>query len=212
MYLKERWYALAEARWTRLVFCVFGALLALAPLLFFPAYGRVPLVAQMFAGRMPLLIGMAAVLFACGVFFVISVLMKSPAKNFLALFVYLLILGVVYHTHFMPAVDRNVNSVRLITDRLSDAQKAATVCSYGFNSPALIYYMGRPVPAILGLDDALLKKDDIIVIAEDKYGSAEALETTFSPFEESAVREGQLLDLHEERWKVGSIYRSSCPS
>ncbi len=179
MYLKERWYALAEARWTRLVFCVFGALLALAPLLFFPAYDRVPLVAQMFAGRMPLLIGMAAVLFACGVFFVVSVLMKSPAKNFLALFVYLLILGVVYHTNFMPAVDRNVNSVRLITDRLSDAQKAATVCSYGFNSPALIYYMGRPVPAILGPDDALLKKDDIIVIAEDKYGSASALRQLF---------------------------------
>ena len=188
VYLKERWYALAERLWTRLVFCAFGAVMTLLPLLLFPAVERVPLVARMFAGNTPLLVGLVVVLAACGLFFVFSVLIKSPEKNFLALFAYLVIVGVVYHTLYMPVMDRTSNSVRLITDQLGDAPKTTTVCSYGFNSPALIFYLGRPVKAISGPDDALLKKDDIIVIAEDKYGSADKLKPLF-PVAKKAVYE-----------------------
>ncbi len=180
VYLKERWYALAEGRWTRLIFCIFGAVLVALPLLLFPARARVPLVALMFAGSTPLFVGLVAVLVACGLFFVLSVLIKSPAKNFPALFMYLVILGVVYHTLYMPVMDRTSNSVRLITDQLGEVPETTTVCTYGFKSPALIFYMGRPVKAISGPDDALLKKDDIIVIAEDKYGSADKLRPLFT--------------------------------
>ena len=187
VYLKERWYALAEGRWTRLVFCVFGAFLVALPLLLLPARARVPLVAQMFANT-PLFVGLVAVLVACGLFFVLSVLIESPPKNFLALFTYLVILGVVYHTLYMPVMDRTSGSVRLITDQLGDVPKTTTVCTYGFNSPALIFYLGRPVRAISGPDDALLKKDDIIVIAEDKYGSADKLKPLF-PVAKKAVYE-----------------------
>lgn len=201
IYLKERWYALAEKGWTRLLLSIFGVVLAVAPLLLFPALRRVPVLQQMFAGRTVLLSALVALLFACGVFFTLSVLARAPGKNFLVLFTYLVVLGFVYHALYMPALDRSSKSVRLIADQVGKVAKDTAIYTYGFNSPALIFYMGRPIRAISGPDDILLKKDDIIVIAEDKYGSAEALKPLFPLSKKARYERDEYLILMREDGK-----------
>ncbi len=150
-----------------------------APLLLFPAMGRVPLLRLMFGTSLLLPIILASVLFACGLVFVLSVLIKAPGKSFLVLFTYLIVLGFVYHSLYMPAMDASSNSVRLITDRMADMPKTAAVYTFGFNSPALIFYAGRPVVPISSPADILSEKGDIIVVAENKHGRLDALKALF---------------------------------
>ena len=179
IYLKEQWYALVKKRWTTALLCCFGGVLMVAPLLLFPAMGRVPLLGRMFGTTLIVPAVLAAVLFACGLVFVLSVLMKAPGKSFLVLFMYLVVLGFAYHSLYMPAMDVSSKSVRLITDRMSDMPKTAAIYTFGFNSPALIFYAGRPIVPISNPADILSEKGDIIVIAENKRGRADALKTLF---------------------------------
>jgi len=101
----------------------------------------------------------------------------------------------------MPALDRSSKSVRLIADQVGKVAKDTAIYTYGFNSPALIFYMGRPIRAISGPDDILLKKDDIIVIAEDKYGSAEALKPLFPLSKKARYERDEYLILMREDGK-----------
>lgn len=179
IYLKEQWYVLVEKRWTTVLLCFFGVVLTVAPLLMFPAMGRVPLLRQMFGATLTVPAVLAAVLFACGLAFVISVLMKAPGKSFLVLFTYLVVLGFVYHSLYMPAMDETSKSVRLITDQMSDMPKTAPIYAVGFNSPALIFYAGRPVVPVSSPVATLSEKGDIIVVAENKHGRSDALKTLF---------------------------------
>jgi 4-amino-4-deoxy-L-arabinose transferase-like glycosyltransferase len=179
IYLKEQWYLLVGKRWTAALLCCFGGVLMVAPLLLFPAMGRVPLLAQMFASTLILPAVLAAFLFACGLVFVLSVLMKAPGKSFTVLFAYLVVLGFVYHSLYMPAMDISSKSVRLITDRMGDMPKTAAVYTSGFSSPALIFYVGRQVVPISHPADILSEKGDIIVVAQNKHGREDALKTLF---------------------------------
>ncbi len=215
IYLKEQWYVLVEKRSTTALLCCFGGVLMVMPLLLFPALGRVPLLRQMFSGT-PLLLFpalgsvpslahicsstlfvpvlLAAVLFACGLAFVLTVLMKAPGKSFLVLFAYLIVVGFVYHSLYMPAMDISSKSVRIITDQMGDMPGTATVYISGFNSPALIFYVGRPVVQISNPADILSAKGDIIVIAQNKHGGADALKTLFPVAREACYeRENYLI-------------------
>jgi hypothetical protein len=82
-------------------------------------------------------------------------------------------------------MDVSSKSVRLITDRMSDMPKTAAIYTFGFNSPALIFYAGRPIVPISHPADILSKKGDIIVIAENKHGRADALKTLFPVVKEA---------------------------
>ncbi len=197
IYLKEQWYVLVQKRWTTALLCCFGGVLMVAPLLLFPAMGRVPLLRQMFGTTLIVPAVLAAVLFACGLVFVLSVLMKAPGRSFPVLFAYLVVLGFVYHSLYMPAMDVSSKSVRLITDQMSDMPKAA-VYALGFNSPALIFYAGRPVVPISNPDHILSEKGDIIVVAENKHGRLDALKTLFPVAREACYERENFLILERK--------------
>ncbi len=174
IYLKERWYVLVEKKWTTALLCLFGLLLTAIPFLLFPALDREPLVRQIFGNDRIFPIIVVVVLAACGLAFIFSVIKKAPEKGFLALFIYLIFVSFTYHSWAMPVLDKTSKSVRLITDRVKDAPKSTPIYSYGFSSPALIFYLGRPVPVLRNPGDIPAdRKDDIIVIVEDKRDNAE---------------------------------------
>jgi hypothetical protein len=177
--LKEQWYVLIQKKWTAAILCGVGGALTVAPLLLFPAIGRVPLLGLMFGNNIVAPAVLAAVLFACGLFFVVSVFTKTPGISFLVLFTYLVVLGFVYHSLYMPALDKSSKSVRLITDRMRDMPETTPVYTFGFSSPALIFYVGRPVRPVSNPADVLSEKGAIILVAENKRGRADALKALF---------------------------------
>ena len=199
IYLKEGWYGFIEKRGTAALLCLFGVVLTIAPVCLFPAMGRLPLLRQMFGEQMPFLGLLVLSLTVCGLAFLFSVLRNAPGKGFLALFVYLGFLGFVYHSHYMPAVDRSSKSVRPITDLLKDVPATTPIYTYGFNSPALIYYLNRPVRIVFNPADIADKKDDIIVIAEDRRGRADPFKAFFPAPEKARYENDNYLIFYEEK-------------
>jgi 4-amino-4-deoxy-L-arabinose transferase-like glycosyltransferase len=193
IYLKERWYGFVGKRWTAALLCLFGVVLTLGPVCLFPAMGRLPLVRQIFGEEMVFLSIFVLILTVCGLVFLFSVLRNAPGKGFLALFVYLAFLGFVYHAFSMPAVDRSSKSVRPITDRLKDVPAATPIYTYGFNSPALIFYLDRPVRIGFSSADIAAEKGDMIVIAEDRRGRADAFKALFPAPEKASYEKDNYL-------------------
>lgn len=183
IYLKERWYAFLEKKWTTALLCLFGLLLLAVPALLFPGMHRLPIVAAMFEKEdilFPAII--VGVLALSGIGFLLSVLRKAPAKGFIALFVYLAFLGFLYHFVYMPAMDKAEKSITFITNDIKGS--SAPIYTYGFNSPALIYYVGRPVHILKDPSELPEKKDGIIVVVEDRHGNADRFRSFF-PSEKS---------------------------
>ena len=135
-------------------------------------------------GKEQLLPGLTvAVLSLSAIGFLVSLLKKSPAKGFLALFVYLCFAGFLYHYLYLPALDKSQKSITLLTDEIKDV-RTRPIYTYGFNSSALIYYAGKPVHILKDPSEVPAKKDDIIVIVEDKRDNADQFRKLFS-FEKS---------------------------
>jgi len=179
IYLKERWYVLVEKGWTTVILCIVSLGLLALPALLFPAMHRVPLVHEML-GNDPLFPAALVVIFgASGLAFFLSILQKSPGKGFLALFIYLVCLAFFYHSLYLPVIDREQKSVKLITDQMHGAQKNHPVYMYGFNSPALIYYVGKPVTILQSPAELPAEKDDIILVVEDKGSNTEPFKGLF---------------------------------
>ena len=78
---------------------------------------------------------------------------------------------------------------------MGDVPEAAAVYTFGFNSPALIYYAGRPVRATSNPADLLSEKDDIIVVAENKHGRADSSKRFFLIQERRAMKRTDYLIL-----------------
>jgi 4-amino-4-deoxy-L-arabinose transferase-like glycosyltransferase len=184
LYLKEQWYAFLEKRWTTFILFFLGLFLLAVPALLYPAAQRVPLVTEMFKGNILLFALVIGVLGLSGLGFLFSIIKKTPAKGFIALFVYFCFLGFLYHFLYMPAMDRTQKSITFLTDEIKDSR--APVYTYGFNSPALIYYVGRPVHILGDPSELPAKKDGIIVVVEDKRDNADRFRKFFSS--EKSVR------------------------
>ena len=118
IYLKERWYVLVEKRWTTAILCIFGPWRScVAPRSSVPCHApRAP--ARGDVRERSLLSGRPRghPLPPRGLAFLLSILRRAPGKGFLALFIYLVSLGFLYHSLYLPALDRSTNPSRLITD------------------------------------------------------------------------------------------------
>jgi 4-amino-4-deoxy-L-arabinose transferase-like glycosyltransferase len=178
IFLKERWYALVQKRWTATVFSVFGLLLLAVPALLFPAIHRIPLVAEMFQGEVIFPAIVASVLALSALAFLISVMRKAAEQGFLALFIYLVFAGFLYHSHFMPAVDRSQKSVGPLVSAIGEINPKAPLYTYNFTSSALIFYMGRPIPA-LKYPSAMPPEEDAIIVVEGKDKQADLFKQSF---------------------------------
>lgn len=172
IYLKDKWYVLLEKRWTNALLSLFGLFLVVLPLMIFPAFRYVPNLEEMFGKDHIFLIVVVGALAATGFAFFVTVRRRMPDKNFLLLFAYLVFVGFLYNSFYMPVMDKTYKSVRFITDELKDVKKAE-IYTHGFNSAALIYYMGKPILTVKSPGDIPEGKDDIIVIVEDKRNNVE---------------------------------------
>jgi 4-amino-4-deoxy-L-arabinose transferase-like glycosyltransferase len=201
IFLKERWYSLVEKRWTAFILCLFGLLLVAAPALLLPAAQRVPLVGEMF-GKNRIFLGIVIlVLGASSLAFFFSIIKKMAGQGFLALFVYLVFVAFLYHSHYLPTLDRSQKSVRPIIDEIAAIKPDASVYTYRFSSSALIFYLGRPITALRDPSELPEKKNDIIVIVEDKKKQAEPFRSLF-PYSKTVSYEKERIAIfagHDER-------------
>ena len=138
IYLKEQWYAFLEKRWTTVILFLLGLVLLAVPALLYPAMQRVPLVTEMFEGNLFLLSSSSVVLGLSGLGFLLSIVKKTPAKGFLALFVYFCFLGFLYHFLYMPAMDRTQKSVTFLTDEIKDSRAPDLHIRLQFPRPHLL--------------------------------------------------------------------------
>jgi 4-amino-4-deoxy-L-arabinose transferase-like glycosyltransferase len=193
IFLKERWYVLVERKWTTLLLCLFGLLLAAVPAALFPAMQRFPLVAGMFGEDVVFPAIVVVVLAASALAFLVSVMRKAPEQGFLALFIYLVFLGFLYHSHYMPAMDRGQKSIRPVADEIRNIGPDASVYTYHLSSSALIFYMGRPVRTLSDPTEVSEINNDIIVVAKDKDNLADPFRQMFPYSRSMGYERGRLL-------------------
>jgi len=179
IFLKERWYELVEKRWTTVVLCLFGLILLAAPALLFPAIQRVPVVTEMFRGDTILPAIVVVVLAASALAFLMSVIRRAPEHGFLALFIYLVFAGFLYHSHYMPAEDRQRKSVQPLVAKIKSIDGQAAVYTFNFTSSALIFYLGKPVPVAKEVSSIPTEGDNTIVLVAQKDSQADSLKALF---------------------------------
>jgi 4-amino-4-deoxy-L-arabinose transferase-like glycosyltransferase len=173
IYVKEKWQTLLSRGWSNLLMRAFGLLLALLPLAGGVALSGLRDQREMLGGSLQMSIALGALAFL-GLVFLFTAAKKTPHGSLAALFAYLICVGFLYHTLYMPALDRYQKSARLITDEVKkiDGGKKVYIC--GFNSPALIYYLGRPVTVVQQPEDARTKnRDDVILIVENRRDASQ---------------------------------------
>jgi 4-amino-4-deoxy-L-arabinose transferase-like glycosyltransferase len=151
----------------RVLICV-GLLLVLLPLtlLLVPAQA-IQVKALKVVGAIPLpylpLLLMAALAAS-----LLAGLVKRRFSLSMALLVaYLAAVAVLYHSYYMPALDRDVKSPHLLSDAVKALPNAGDLYALGFNSPGLIYYLERPVRTVWSLGDTGGDKRDILVVVEE---------------------------------------------
>jgi 4-amino-4-deoxy-L-arabinose transferase-like glycosyltransferase len=83
------------------------------------------------------------------------------------LIIYLTTAGILYHGYYMPALDKAVKSPHLLSDAVRNVSTHGRVYAYGFNSPGLIYHLGKPVRSVWSLRETGSDKRDILVILEE---------------------------------------------
>jgi 4-amino-4-deoxy-L-arabinose transferase-like glycosyltransferase len=168
LYIKDAWSSLVTGRVTGLVLKLFAGLFTLLPLaaavLLFSSSD--PTVAVFRQGPMSTYFFIGAV-FLAGLSFFYLLARKSEKGALAAFFVYLTIGGFFYGAGYMPIMDKQYKSPRLITDHLTNFKKKADVYTFGFSSAGFIYYIGKPVQTFFDINKIKNDKNDILVIVED---------------------------------------------
>jgi 4-amino-4-deoxy-L-arabinose transferase-like glycosyltransferase len=179
IFLKEKWYVLVDNKWTKSVLVLFGLLLLAVPAAIIPARHYVPEVALavgngwIFPMAIVIILGIAALTFTMSIF------RQKPERGFLGLFIYLVFLGFLYHSVYMPVMDKNQRSIRLVIEHMGGREKTANLYMYGFNSPAFIYYAGKPVHIVTDPTQLPAEKDDIILVVNGKNDKAQEFKNLF---------------------------------
>jgi 4-amino-4-deoxy-L-arabinose transferase-like glycosyltransferase len=179
IYLKEKWYVLAEHKFSKTIITLFGIILLAIPLFLIPAAQFIPAVAIVFGGNWTFMFAITVVLAAMALTFIIAMFQQKPEQSFLGLFIYLIFLGFLYHGVYMPVMDNNQRSIRLIIEAMKGKEKTSELYMYGFNSPAFIYYAGKPVHILASPTDLPTQKDGIILVVNSKHDNIDAFKPLF---------------------------------
>ena len=180
IYLKERWYVLVEKGWTTVILSILTLGLLALPALLFPAMHRVPMIQEML-GKDPLFpAALCGHLRRLGPRLPPLNSTEEPGQGFpgplhLPRLPRLPLPFPVSAFHGQRAEVRHAHHRR-------DARapkRGSPVYMYGFNSPALIYYVGKPVTILQSPAELPAEKDDIIVVVEDKGGNTEPFKGLF---------------------------------
>ena len=168
LYIRDKWPDLVGRPVTGILLKAFALILALVPVAGAAAvaYGPSRILEMMRSGPAGLY-AYIAVIFAAGAAFFISLVLKREKPALAFLFTYLSAVGFFYGVWYMPFMDANFKSPRLLTDNAAPFAKNADVYTYGFSSAGVIYYIGKPVRAFTDIKEIKEDKRDILLILED---------------------------------------------
>jgi 4-amino-4-deoxy-L-arabinose transferase-like glycosyltransferase len=169
IYLKDRWsWLLADGKTGKLVAC-FAVVLACLPIAALVALRVVasPVVA-VFNQEAASLYLYIAVLVLAGATLFYSIVRKSAVPALSVLFFYFVFVGFFYNAFYMPVMDRNFKSPRLIADQLANLKEGRDIYTYGFSSAGIIFYIGKPIHVFTNFNEIKDKKNDILLIVEDE--------------------------------------------
>ncbi|MCX5812730.1 MAG: glycosyltransferase family 39 protein [Proteobacteria bacterium] len=169
IYIKDKWPWLLENPITNILVRSFAFLLLIIPLaaIFVLNLLNSPVV-NVFKQESVTLYFYITVLILTGGAFFYAVKKKSHTLTLSVLFFYFVFTGYFYHNLYMPVMDKNFKSPRLITDRIGNLKEGKDIHTYGFSSAGIIFYIGKPIQIFKNLDELKDKKNDILLIVEDE--------------------------------------------
>lgn len=185
IYIKDKWSWLLENPATGILMRLFAGFLALLPLgmviILFTVKSHV-LVLEAFRGSSITVVAYTTVLFILGSAFFYAVFKRLRNWPLLIFCSYLVLGGIFYNSCYMPVMDRNIKSPRLITDNLGELVKK-DIHTSGFMSAGVTFYIGKPVESFVRIDDVKDKRGDILLIVEAEGAGAlkEEVEQFFRP-------------------------------
>jgi 4-amino-4-deoxy-L-arabinose transferase-like glycosyltransferase len=169
IYIKDKWSGLLANPITNILIGIFAFLLFVMPIssVFMLNLLDVPVI-NFFKQESPVLYFYITALILTGGAFFFAVAKKSYKITLSALFIYFVITGFFYHSLYMPVMDKNFKSPRLITDRIGSLKEGRDVYTYGFSSAGIIFYIGKPIQIFSNINEIKDKKNDILLIVEDE--------------------------------------------
>jgi 4-amino-4-deoxy-L-arabinose transferase-like glycosyltransferase len=167
-YIRDKWTQLVAGPVTGSLLKVFALILTLLPLAAIAAFFTLSnQTVDIFKNGPRILYFYIGILAVAGASFLWGLIKKADKKALVSFFVYLTVAGFFYGAHYMPLMDANYKSPRLLTNPLKDRLGSADVYTYGFSSAGMIYYAGKPIQTFLSLNEIKDDKRDILLIIED---------------------------------------------
>jgi len=182
IYVKDKWQSLVEGPWTKWLTRLFGLLLILLPIAALVIVPPLKVYRTLFPTGGSLLAIPMILLAVVGSLFFYYLMRFLPQRSLRPLFTYLVVCGVLYHSFYMPALNTHVKSPRLITSQIQ--QDGSDIYLYRTNSPALIYYLGKPVKVIMEPQEIPQGVPKMTVIAEKRPDSMRRLAPLFGTIKE----------------------------
>jgi 4-amino-4-deoxy-L-arabinose transferase-like glycosyltransferase len=108
--------------------------------------------------------------------FLVAITRRSAPWSLLFLFIFLAGIGHTYNVLYVPVMDRVSKSPRIITDALEGYAKDKKVYMVGFDSPGVIFYLGRPVESIYSLSKLTDTEEGSVLIVNDKFSALKKAE------------------------------------
>ncbi len=169
IYIKDKWSWLLEHRATNILIRMFAFLLLIIPFVAVFVLNMLdsPVVKVYLQESTILYIYITILILTGGILFY-SVCKKSYSMTLSALFFYFVLTGFFYQATYMPVMDKNFKSPKLITDSIGNLKDGKDVYTYGFSSAGIIFYIGKPIQAFNSIDEVKDLKNDVLLIVEDE--------------------------------------------
>jgi 4-amino-4-deoxy-L-arabinose transferase-like glycosyltransferase len=169
IYIKDKWPWLLENRVTNILVRSFAFLLLILPFaaVFVLNLLNSPVISVFKQESITLYVYIAILILTGGTFFY-AVKKKSHILTLSALFFYFIFTGFFYHNFYMPVMDRNFKSPRMITDQIGNLKEGKNIYTYGFSSAGIIFYIGKPIQIFRNINEIKDQKNDILLIVEDE--------------------------------------------
>jgi 4-amino-4-deoxy-L-arabinose transferase-like glycosyltransferase len=168
LYIRDKWQDLVSRFGVSILLKLFSLILALIPLASLAVlFASSNQTVTVFRNGPPVLYVYIGLLAATGGAFFAALVMKSGKASLACFFLYLTVTGFFYNAYYMPLMDVNYKSPRLLTNGLKELKKDAAIYTYGFSSAGFIYYIGKPVQTFLDIGEIKEDKRDILLIIED---------------------------------------------
>lgn len=170
-YIRDRWQAFFDHRPTHCLLRLCALLLVVTPCAF---------LTSLLISSQPIFVafrqdsttyGAAAALTSVGIVLLFLLTKKRAASSLVALFVYFVVAGAFYHLLYLQVLDRTTKSPRLITESIRDSMPGGETATFGFDSPGVIFYLGKPVQTFYSSQAIKPAKSDIMLIVKDSFAT-----------------------------------------